>query len=95
MWLNFYKFLEYFLLNFEFIKFYARIRTKTTAEHSGAKIKNKLKRKENHSIKSANYRYLLIVLSIKSKKTPTTSPIAHCLPNDSVLPLYTFSSLKI
>lgn len=39
--------------------------------------------------------YLLIVLSMRSRNTPTTSPTAHCLPKDSVLPLYTFSSLKV
>lgn len=37
---------------------------------------------------------LLIVLSIRSRKTPTTSPTCHCLPNVSAVPEYTFSSFK-
>ena len=37
---------------------------------------------------------LLIVRSIRSRKTPTTSPTCHCLPNVSAEPEYTFSSLK-
>lgn len=37
---------------------------------------------------------LLIVRSIRSRKTPTTSPTCHCLPNVSAVPEYTFSSFK-
>lgn len=38
---------------------------------------------------------LLIVRSIRSRKTPTTSPTCHCLPNVSAVLEYTFSSFKI
>lgn len=50
-------------------------------------LKWQLKRSFKNSV-------LLIVRSIRSRKTPTTSPICHCLPNVSAVPEYTFSSFK-
>lgn len=44
-----------------------------------------------HSLKDS---VLLIVRSIRSRKTPTTSPTCHCLPKVSAVPEYTFSSFK-
>lgn len=50
-------------------------------------LKWQLKRSFKNSV-------LLIVRSIRSRKTPTTSPTCHCLPNVSAVPEYTFSSFK-